>query len=271
MRYIRIIAMPALLLLLAPLIGAVGTTSALAASTGNPQWSLCVKKAGGKFTAGCESAGGEFATEALAAGETREMKGTAGEAQELQVAGGAVVAKKLKFAHGAAMRGSNQPNPGETEETIEYEELSVPGFPACKVEQSKTVVTALKTRALKDKLAFQTKAGAEKEEGPIVTVLKPASGNLIIEFELVGAGEKTCPSEGLQKVEGAIVLEDLEGEKYKEAHSFKGPAGPIAAYFVNEGGVTVEKTAELTDNGAKKAWVFVIVIVVVLVYADRAQ
>jgi hypothetical protein len=270
MRYIRIIALPMLLLVLPPLIGAFGTTSALAASTGNPQWSLCVKKTGGKFASGCASAGGEFGTEALAAGETREMKGTADEAQELQVAGGAVVAKKLKFAHGAAMRGSNLPNPGETEETIEYEELSVPGFPECKIKQNEKEVTTLKTSALKDKLAFQTEAGAKKEEGPIVTVVKPATGNLIIEFELVG-GEKCPNSEGAQKVEGSLVMEDLEGAKYKEAHDFKGPAGSISNYFVNEGGVTVTKTAELTDNGKKRAWVFVIVIIVVLLYANRAQ
>lgn len=268
MRYIRVIAMPILLLVLPPLIGAVGTTSALAASTGNPQWSLCIKKAGGKFASGCESVGGEFGTMALGAGETREIKGSTEETQELQVIGGAVLAKKLKFASGAVMRGSNQPNPGETEETIEYEELSVPGFPACKIEQNEVVVTTLKTQPLKDKLAFQTKVAAEKEEGPVVTVLKPATGNLIVQFALVG----TCPNaEGAQKVEGAVVMENLEGEKYKEKHTFKGPAASIEDYFVNEGGKTVTQTAELKDDGKKKAWVFVLAIAAVLIYANRGQ
>ena len=264
MRRIRSITVSALTFLA---VGAITAPLALAASNNNPYWSLCVANEAGKFASGCEAAGTTFEQFTLGEGENKEAKASGG-TQLLPVSGGTVVANKLKFATGASVLGSKEPNPGTSGETIEFEETSVKGAPECKIEQSKKPTTVLTTLALRGKLAFQTKAAAEAEEGPTVTILEPASGSTFMEFELVGA---TCPTTGTQTVLGSLALENVEGAKYKEKHESK--SGSSTSYFVNESGATVAKTAEIKDNGTKviPLVVFGLAIGASLIFASVAR
>jgi hypothetical protein len=267
MRQIRTIILPSLALLA---VAVAGASTTLAASTNNPQFSLCVEKVGGKLGAGCEKAGSGFETKSLGEGESKEVTAKTTGVDELHTAGVTIQMKKLKFVKGAALKGSKMPNPGTTSGTIEYEELAVKGAPECKFEQSEKVVTTLKTNPLIIKLAFPTKADAEKEEGETVSVLEPASGKVLMEFKLTGPG---CPTPSPAKVEGDLVMENVNGSKYGESRELKAPATSIEHYFVNEGGKTVEKTAELSAFGEKAGFfiIIIIVIVVLLLFALTAR
>jgi len=135
MRYVGSIAVSALLLLA---VAASGTPVALATSTDNPRWSLCVASETGKFAAGCETVGTTFEVKTPSESESKEVKALAAGTQLLPIAAGKVVAKKLKFATKASILGSNLPNPGTGRETIEFEELSLQGDAECKLDQNGT-------------------------------------------------------------------------------------------------------------------------------------
>jgi hypothetical protein len=231
------------------------------AATNNPQFSLCVEKAEGKFAAGCEKAGSGFETELLKEGSTKEITASASGTPKLVVDGVTITAKALKVAKGAKVIGSTAPNPGTSEQKIEFEEPAVEGNPECKIEQGKKVVSVLSTTLLKGTLVYLTKASAEEEKGTTGTLVAPASGSTFLEVELVGK----CPVEGSQKVTGSLVLENVDGNKYQEKHELKGPASVITRYFVNEGGKTVEKSSELKDGGGKAEFIIILFIIVVLV------
>jgi len=128
--------------------------------------------------------------------------------------------------------------------------------------------TTLKTKPLKNRLAYGTKTAAESEKGATDNVLEPVSGTTFLEYELVGAN---CAAAGEHELSGSIALESVEAAKFKETHEYKNAASDI--YFIDESGKPVEKTAEIKEGGTKVVPVilFGLAVVGVLAFASLAM
>jgi hypothetical protein len=231
---------------------AVVAASAFAKSEDNPQWAVCEEVAAGTgaFTnSACTTSGkGNFEAKVLGEKETREVKAEANGSQKLKSATVTIVCKKLKLEAGAILIGSKAPNPGTDRETIVYEECEVEGSPKCTINGEKAGEAKIKTKSLKSVLAFLTKEGAENEREPAVTVFTPESGSQFVEFTLAGE----CPVTGPIKVEGSVAAENVKSEEHAEKHELNASETAIKEYFVNEGGKTVAKKAELKLEGIVK-------------------
>jgi hypothetical protein len=230
--------------------------AATAASVDNPRWATCAKKAGGKYTnTNCTKEGaGEFELQFLGEGEKQEVEAKAKGKQTFKLpSGNPVVCSALKLKKGSNVKGAKAPAPGRGEETFEYTECEVEKSAECKINKESSKKAQLATKRLMETLAYETKAGAEKEENKAtLTVLEPAEGKVFAEFELSGSG---CPSTGVVKVEGNAVVRNLSGGEHAEEQEFEGPESPISKYFLNSEGKSVEHSAELTTPGFRIPWI----------------
>lgn len=218
----RTINRSALLAALAVLaLGALMSSSALAASTNNPLW-----KVGGALLAG---------------GHTSELvnKSTIG-TWELATAGRYIECSHVKVAAGATINGSAAPAAGTTSEKLVLETCNVVGAATCAVPN-------VTTKALTGTLGFLTKAAGEAETAPNVLVLAPVTGG-VGSFMVVKITGETCAYKGEYFYEGQVALETPEGSSELKAHTFKAPTTTIAEYWVNSAGATVRKTARLFDG-----------------------
>jgi hypothetical protein len=217
----------------------ITSASALAASTNNPQWSLK------------EGTGGVLTL--LASGASGTLEAAAVGKQQLKGSGLTISCEKLKVS-GATIKGSAAPAPGTSEETIEYSECEVVGFAKCLINGKKAKEATLTTNALKDTLAFETKAAAEGEVAPTVTLFEPVAGKVFITFSLTKDVGGACPIEGEVKVEGSVVAKNLGGETPRLTQEIEAPETAITKYFVNSAGKTEEKKAELKVLGLKATY-----------------
>jgi hypothetical protein len=228
-------------------MGAVAASSASAASTNNPQWRYCHNVGAGKglFTnASCTTSGtGEFELATLGAGESKEITAVQNGVQKLNVGGefGATIeCSKLKVAAGAKILGSTAPAAGTDEEVIVYEECKVVGKPLCKINGEESGKAKIKTELLKSTLVFETKAAAEAEKPPTLTLFEPKTAANFVVLKLTG----TCPPGGETfEIKGQVAVKDLPatGEPHLETNELEAPAVAIKEYFINKGGVTEKK------------------------------
>jgi hypothetical protein len=241
------------LALLASLAGSVlGATSALAASTNNPQYQECNKVAAGtgKFTdAACTKEGVGNFEEKLLGAEGKEFSAEASSAQTFAdgTAKLTVSCSALKVAKGAKLIGSTAPAPGTSEETLEYEKCEVVGKAACEINKGKAGSAKFTSNPLKTTLVFATKAAAEKEESDTLTLIEPKTGTAFSKFELSGE----CPVTGSFTLEGSILAENVEGSTNSPKHTLNLPAEAITAYFSNSSGKTTEGLIGFKGGGVK--------------------
>jgi hypothetical protein len=200
-------------------ISVVSSASASAA-TNNPQWQVAGK--------------------VLTAGESKEVTAEANGAQKLNIGGaflGNIKCTALKLQARAKILGSTAPNPGTDEETIVYEKCELEGKPECKINGEAAGVAKITTNLLKSTLVFETKAAAEAQSAPTLTLFEPKVGTVFVTLELTG----TCNATGKFEITGQVAAKNPEGATEKEVHVSESPATAITKYFVNEGGVTTEK------------------------------
>jgi hypothetical protein len=242
-------------------MSAVAASAASATSTNNPQWDIChnVGAGNGHFTdSKCETAGtGEWEAKILGNAELEEVTAKAKGNQKLSVPGAKVtiVCKSYSLKAGAVIVGSAAPAAGTDEETIEYKECEVEGSPKCEINKVKGGKATITTEPLKSWLGFKTKEAAEKEESNTLTYFAPQTPPKFVAFELKKETGGSCPfgSEGISEVEGQVAVENIEGSVHAVKHTLKAPATAIKAYWVNEGGKTVEKkVTELKLKGIIK-------------------
>jgi len=224
--------------------------SATASALNNPQWQIC-EKTGGPLNSECTAgSSGQFEGVLLTTG-SKEVTATQVGVQKLSnpTSGLVIVCQTLKLKAGATIIGHAAPAAGTSAETIEYGECEVEGFPNCLINGKKSA--SLTTLPLTDTLVFQTKAAAEGQTSPTLTLFEPTTPKLFIEFTLSG----TCPVTGAVKVEGAVLVENVNGQNYATSHTLNAPATSITKYFVNNGATTEEKTAKLTVLGTAAKYV----------------
>lgn len=134
--------------------------------------------------------------------------------------------------------------PGKSSETLKYTGCKV--FVKETSEEAKGCAVRSKGAAegtieasVKSTLVYiGTKAQAEKEEGPVGDLYKPASGSVYAALEFLG----TCPTGvgGSHNLEGDVVAETPEGVQQWSDQTF--PASAITHYFAWEGGKIVESS-----------------------------
>ena len=254
MRRIKIVALAALAALA---LAATGTSSAQAASTNNPllagsEHTTCTKVPAGsglfnESTCGTEGGAREF-EKLLPAGESQEFTVEANGLQKLHSTALTVVCKTLKVAKGANGKGATAPAAGTGEATFEFGGCEVESSSKCNINGKGAGEATFTTNLLKETLVYSTKAGAEKEESAHTsTLIEPKAGTKIVEFELSGE----CPVTGRVAVEGSEAAEISEAASHKEKHEIKAKGGS-STYFLNSGGKTEEKKAELKLEGVVK-------------------
>ena len=198
-------------------VGLVGAASAMALSTNNPQWLVLAS--------------------VLLAGQAVAIDAEANGVQDFNSTGLTIECKKFRLAAGAVLIGSNAPAPGISEEGIRYLECEFAGFPACKINGA--VPGEGETKPLRGLLVFLTKSGALNEEADTSGILfKPKTAATFAEFGLSG----TCPLTGTVKVEGTGLLVNNLTDNHEVTHELEAPAVAKKAYYLNEGGVTRERT-----------------------------
>lgn len=202
-------------------MGALTSSSALAASTNNPQWEINKK--------------------ILGEGESAEMTAKASGRQILSSSLAEIECTKLKVQTGAKMLGSKAPASGSANETIVYEECEVNSFPGCEINKGKAGKAKITTDPLTTTLVFETKEAAEKETGATLSLLKPSTGKTFAPLELSPETGEACPTKGNLGIAGEVAFENIEGAVAKESHELRS-LSRISKAFVNEGGKTVEKS-----------------------------
>jgi hypothetical protein len=221
MRFISRSALGVLVVVFA--MSAVASTSAFATSTNNPQWSI--------------------AGELLGNGKNAEVTANGSGAWRINTFGISTECTSVKAKSGAVLTGTAAPVAGTSSETLVFKGCGVPHYAKCKIDKGAETIA---TEPLTGTLAFLTKEAAEKEKGPNVVILKPATGKVFIHFieeeEKVGTGE--CPFRGEEKFQGEVALKAPEGETLKIGHTFT--SSGISMYFENSGGKTLEKKSRLT-------------------------
>lgn len=215
-------------------LSAVASTSAQAASTNNPQWSV------GKAI--------------LGAGESQALEVSQNGAIVLGIFGGTIDCRTLKVETPAAkIIGSTAPAAGTGEETLVFGECEERAHPGCEINQKKAGSASIKTELLKSTLVYETKAGAESETGATLTLLQPKTGQFFAWIELSGS----CGFTGYFPVTGQIAAKNVNGGEESASQSINFPETHITKYFVNEAGKTVEKkVTNLTYAGAAMSWIF---------------
>ena len=198
-------------------IGLIGATSAMAASTNNPQWLIL--------------------STVLAAGKTAAIDAEANGVQTLASTGLTIECKKFGLLPGAILIGSTAPAPGTSEETILYSECEVAGFPACKIGGA--VPGKIETHALRDLLVFLTKIAAEKEEAAgSGTLFEPKTGTAFALIPLSG----TCPLTGTVTVSGNGVVVNNLTVNHEVTHEIEAPTPAKKEYWSNKSGVSTQTT-----------------------------
>jgi hypothetical protein len=180
-------------------MSAVASSSALAASTNNPQW--------------------EVNKVLLTEGNTQAVTAKANGNQLLVVKGllnFTITCKKLELSAGAKLIGSNKPNAGTSEENIIYKECKIEGKPNCEVFSEEGGVKkangTIETVPLKSTLVFTTEKAAIaelSEEGGVSTgsvLFAPKTGESFVTIVLKGA---ECPVQQATTVTGTVVAREL--------------------------------------------------------------
>jgi hypothetical protein len=235
-------------------VSAAASASASAASTNNPQWQICEEAATGKANLECKSgSSGTFAEEILGEKASREVTAEAAGNQKLVFSsyGMTFICKKVEFGKGAKIIGSAAPNAGTSEETIIYAGCEVEEFAKCEIDDERAGDAKLTTSLFKSTLVYQTKAAAEAETSPTLTLFEPIN-KVMFEFSVSG----TCPVTGTFKVEGSFLTENVEGGTYAVHHVFNAPKTTITKYFVNNAKKEPEeRTSKLQAYGTTVKYV----------------
>jgi hypothetical protein len=207
-----------------------GTTTALAASTNNPQYSLIMTT-----------------LVTLGSGETQKIEAAANGTQKLVVksllGNFTIACKTLKLNSGAEVIGSSEPNAGTSKETIIYGECAVEGKPKCEVFSSGKTNGNIETHALKDTLVYTTKAAAEKEEtgkGDTSTLFVPE--NTEKEFVTLTTKGSECVLEATTTVDGEVIARNLGTGAAATSQEIEGIE--TGKYFTNSAGTTSEHEAK---------------------------
>jgi hypothetical protein len=219
-------------------VALVAASVALAASTNNPQYKV--------------------AGAILGSGNTRIFTVTQVNTQTLKGTGLTIECTGLKAEAGATIIGSAAPNPGTSKETLEYSGCTVKNFPKCKVNGH--IPGEIKTQPLINKLAFETKAAAEKEKEPTVTVLTPEAEKepkfALFTLTEENKGTKECPLTGEVGSKGSVALKNVaKAEEETETHELEGTEPALKAYWLNEGGESTEHKVRLEVAGLAATYV----------------
>jgi hypothetical protein len=205
-------------------VGLVGAASASALSTNNPQWQIL--------------------STILKAGETKNIRAEARGTQTLAGTGLTIECKEFSLAAGAHLIGSNAPNPGTSEETIVYSNCTIPASAKCKINGA--VPGKIETKPLLNLLVFLTEVGALNENAlESGTLFEPKTAPTFALFVLTEEkpGTKECPLTGDVLVEGSgVIVKNLTADVLSLAHEIDAPTTAIKTYWVNEGGVSKQKT-----------------------------
>jgi hypothetical protein len=246
-------------------MSAVLVSSALAASTNNPQWKLCEEVAAGtgKFTnSACTTAGvGSWEFNTLKAGQEHPLEGRQNGTQTLVVKSGSntstIKCNKMTLNSGKVL-GSNAPEPGTAEATLAYRECEEEGNKTCEINKEAGGSAKITTHALKAKLVYSSLIGAEKEnEAETDTLFEPKEGTTFVALELGAA----CKVKGINSFEGKVLAENIHAAEHLAEHELNFKAGK---YWTNEAGKSVEHSvgalkssggAELTISGKISIWI----------------
>jgi hypothetical protein len=181
----------------------------------------------------------------LAAGKTIGIKKSKAKTAQVLSAPGVKINCTAVATNAAATLNGGEP--GGDSETLTYSGCTVASHAECEVHSPGKANGTIETNALTSKLAFKSKASAEKEESAAsgtVTVFTPV-GSAFVEIELIGGLSKCGFVPAKNTVEGTVVSTNVNtGAEPNEKVTQVTNAVNQRNYFTNPGAVEHEAGLE---------------------------